>query len=79
MSGLVALELVIIFVGVLNLDGYMTNFKLTFADMANLLEYELGVLFGFDVAAQSDFRLGDGPDMKIMHLHFWLALFDLLN
>ena len=79
MSCLVALELVLLAVGVLHLDGYMTNSKLILTDLANLLENELGVLSGFDVAAHYDFSLCNGPDMKVVHLHFWIALFNLLN
>ena len=73
-----ALELVSA-VGVLNLDGNVTNLILLRTDFSNLLEYELGLLFGFDVAAQSDFRLGNGPDMQVVHVHFWITSLDLLN
>ena len=77
MSCLVALELVSA-VGVLNLDGNVTNLKLFPADLADLLQYTLGILFGFDVAAHCDFVLGNGPDMQVVHIHFWIATFNLL-
>jgi len=79
MCCLAALELVLSAVGVLNLYRRVSNLELFFADLANLLEDKLGVLFGFYVAGHCDFRLGDGPDVKVMHLHFWVTLFDLDN
>lgn len=79
MSCLVALELVLSAAAVLDLDGGMADLELVLAHLAHLLQHELGVLFRFDVAAHRHFRLGDGPHVKVMHLHFWVALFDLCN
>lgn len=66
-------------VGVLNLDGDMMHSKLTSADLVDLLEDHLGVLFGFDVTAHGNFRVSDGPDVKSIQLHVGVALFHLLN
>jgi hypothetical protein len=66
-------------IGVLNLDCYMMQLIFIFCELVYLLEDEPGVLCSFDVAAHSDFRLGDGPDMKSTNLHLGIAFFDLLN
>jgi len=54
MSCLAAFEVMLSAVGIFDLDGRMTDLELVLADLADLLEDELGVLFGFDVAAHCD-------------------------
>ena len=78
MSCLFALELVVSAVGVLNLDGYVTDLKFFSTDLADLLEYELGLLFCYDMAAQSDLVVSQGPHMQVVHIHFLIASFHLL-